>query len=52
MRQRTLINLALLLVAAGLALIIAFAPDEEAPLALEPLSGENPPDSSNRNPAI
>jgi hypothetical protein len=41
-RQRTLINLALLLVVAGLALIIAFAPDEEAPLDLEPLSDENP----------
>ncbi len=42
MRQRTLINLALLLVVAGLALFIAFAPDEEAPLDLEPLSDENP----------
>lgn len=42
MGQRTLINLALLLVIAGLALIIAFAPDEEPPLALEPLSHENP----------
>ena len=42
MRQRTLINLALLLVVAGLALLIAFAPDEEAPPALEPLSDENP----------
>ncbi len=42
MRQRTLINLALLLVVAGLALLIAFAPDEEAPLALELLSDENP----------
>jgi hypothetical protein len=41
-RQRTLINLALLLVVAGLALFIAFAPDEEAPLDLEPLSDENP----------
>ncbi len=42
MGQRTLINLALLLVVAGLALVIAFAPDEEPPLALEPLSHENP----------
>ena len=41
MGQRTLINLALLLVVAGLALVIAFAPDEEPPLALEPLSHEN-----------
>jgi hypothetical protein len=40
--QRTLINLALLLMVAGLALVIALAPDEEPPLALELLSNENP----------
>jgi hypothetical protein len=40
--QRTLINLALLLMVAGLALVIALAPDEEPPLALELLSNEDP----------
>lgn len=40
MGQRTLINLALLLLVAGLALVIAFAPDEEPPPALAPLSNE------------
>ena len=42
MRQRTLINIALLLVVAGLATFIAIVPDKEARLYLEPLSNENP----------
>lgn len=42
MRQRTLINVVLLVVVAGLAVFIAVAPDKEARLDLEPLSNENP----------
>ena len=42
MRQRTLINVVLLVVVAGLAVFIAVAPDKEARRDLEPLSNENP----------
>ena len=45
MRKRTLSNIVLLVIAAGLAIFIAIAPEEEeaeALVVLEPLSGENP----------
>ena len=42
MRHRTFINIALLLVVAGLAVLIAVAPDKKAGRDLEPLSNENP----------
>jgi len=44
-RKRTLSNIVLLVIAAGLAIFIAIAPEEEgaeALVVLEPLSGENP----------
>ncbi len=42
MRQRTFINISLLLVVAGLAVVIAVTPDNEARLVLEPLGNDNP----------
>ena len=42
MKKRTLTNIALLLVAAGLAAFIASLPEGENPSPLEPLSHENP----------
>ncbi len=42
MRRRTLTNVALLLVAAGLAVFIALRPDNPPDVELEPLSNENP----------
>lgn len=42
MNRRTLINIALLVVVAGLAAFITLSPEREARLDLEPLSRENP----------
>ena len=42
MRSRTLVNVGLLVLAIVLAIVIAFAPDEDAALDLEPLTAENP----------
>jgi len=41
-RRRTLTNVVLLLVAAGLAVFIAVRPGKQARLELEPLSDDNP----------